>query len=365
MDPSLSSMLALDAAIILVLSTAWLYFRRVRVERPPVGVFNLRDITFTFVVLVVIPPLYLELPRWLVASILVLMATGLGYLTLVPVLGRRVAIIAAGGLAAGETTLTVWGSGQSTGFVVLNDIAVGLLVVGVCNIWAQSGVRARDVTVFACAVGVFDLVATWLMPLMLEFFTQVRALPFAPMLAIGTGGGAVVIGMGDLLFIVLWPLVAVKAFAGRAGIAAAAGTVGCVVALEVAFSTGVLDSAVPAMVFIAPVILGQYLLLRQRYRVERTTGEYEAATRTDVPAPTPPPALPVADLTAALALIGSGDGGPGQYLAVHDGAVIGTGPTPGVAATAARRTAPGVTPVLVLGDKRLASENSRTQTMPA
>jgi hypothetical protein len=365
MDPSLSSLLALDAAIMFVLLTAWLYFRRVRVERPPVGVFNLRDVTFTFIVLVIIPHLYLDLPRWLVASILVLMAAGLSYLTLVPVLGSRIAITAVGGLAAGEITLTVLGVGQSTGFVVLNDIAVGLLVVGVCNIWAQSGIRARDVTVFACAVGVFDLVATWLMPLMLEFFTRVRALPFAPMLAVGNGGGAVVIGMGDLLFIVLWPLVTVKAFAGRAGLVAATGTVGCVMVLDVAFYTGLLNSAVPAMVFIAPVILVQYLLFRRRYRVERTTGEYEAATRADVPAPTPPPALPVADLTAALALIGSGDGGPGQYLAVHDGAVIGAGPTPGAAATAARKTAPGVTPVLVLGDKPLASKTVAQKTMPA
>ncbi|MFL6144226.1 MAG: hypothetical protein ACJ72N_20470 [Labedaea sp.] len=341
--------LLLYAATAVILLAAWLYFRRVRVDRPPVGVFNLRDVIFTFVVLIIIPPLYLDLPTWLVASILVVMATGLSYLTTRPMVGGRIAIAVAGGLAISEVTLTLGGYGQSAGFVILNDLAVGLLVVGVCNIWAQSGVRAREIVVFASAVAVFDLVAVWLMPLMLEFFTQVRALPFAPMLAVGTGADAVVIGMGDLLFVVLWPLVAAKAFGRGAGLLAAGGTLGCVLALGIAFTANVFTVALPAMVFIAPVVLVQYLLFRRRYRVERTTGEYQAVTL-GIPLPAPP--APV-DLTAALDLAGSRSGRPGQYLAVHDGAVIGTGPTPGAATLAARASAPDVIPVLVL-DNQLA-----------
>lgn len=349
MDPGLSSLLLLDTATALILLAAWLYFRRIRVERPPVGVFNLRDVTFTFVTLVVIPPLYLDLPSWLVASILVLMATGLTYLTVSPVLGRRMATMTAGGLAISEATLTILGYGQSTGFVIMNDIAIGLLVVGVCNIWAQSGIQARDVAVFACAVGVFDLVATWLMPLMLEFFTRVRALPFAPMLAVGTGTGSIVIGLGDLLFVVLWPLVAVKAFAGRAGLFAAASTMGCVVTLGAAFYAGLLNAAVPAMVFIAPAIVVQYILFRRWYGAERTMGVFEAANRAGAPPSSPPPPVPpVAELTAALALLRSGDSRPARFLAVHNGTVIANGPTPGATVKAAKRLAPEATPVLVL-----------------
>jgi hypothetical protein len=339
MDPSMSPFL-LVAVIAVILLAAWLYFRRVRVERPPVGVFNLRDIAFTFLVLVAIPPLYLELPVWSVASIAVLTATGITYLTSAPVLGRPVAATVAGGVAIAEVVVSSWQDGQSTPFLVLNDIAVAVLVIGVCNIWAQSGVHARDVTVFACAVGVFDLVATWLMPLMLEFFTRVRALPFAPVLAIGTGTGAAAIGMGDLLFIVLWPLVAAKAFALRAGLVAAAGTVGSVAALGVASVTGLVTSAIPAMVVIAPVILVQYLLLRRHHGTERTTKDYEAL----VPAP---PALPIAELRTALALLGAGGDGTTRCLAVHDGLVIATGSSPGAAAKAARERRPNINPVIV------------------
>ncbi|HEU5473394.1 MAG TPA: hypothetical protein VFV67_22350 [Actinophytocola sp.] len=334
--------LALCAATAVILLAAWQYFRRVQVDRPPVGVFNLRDVAFTFGVLIIIPPLYLDLPAWLVGSILVLTATGLIFLTTRPMFGGRIAIAIAGGLAVGEVVLTTRGYGQSTAFVVLNDIAIALLVVGVCNIWAQSGVRARDVAVFACAVSVFDLVAVWLMPLMLEFFSQVRALPFAPMLAVGTGDAAVVLGLGDLLFVVLWPLVAVKAFGGRAGLVAAAGTLGCVVALAIAFSTNVFTVAVPAMVFVAPVIVVQYLLLRRRHPAERSTGEYRGTVHTGTLPPVP-------DLTAALAVAESGNRRPARFLAVHhDGTVLGTGSTPGAASRAARAAAPDVTPVLVL-----------------
>jgi len=340
MDPSLNPLL-LVAVIAVILSAAWLYFRRVRVERPPVGVFNLRDIAFTFLVLVIIPPLYLELPTLTVASVLVLTATSLTYFTVTPVLGRRAGSLTAVGLAISEVAFSLWGNGQSTGFLVLNDIAVAVLVIGVCNIWAQSGVRARDVVVFACAVGVFDLVATWWMPLMTEFFTRVSALPFAPALAVGTGDEGVVIGMGDLLFVVLWPLVTAKAFTRRAGLAAAAGTVGSVVALSVAAMTGLFTTAVPAMFFIAPVILVQYLLFRRRHRTERTMGDYEESVQA-------PPAPPLADLRTALALLNPERDGTTRCLAVHDGLVVAVGDSPGAAAKAAREKDPNADPVIVL-----------------
>jgi hypothetical protein len=154
--------------------------------------------------------------------------------------------------------------------------------------------------------------------------------------------------MGDLLLIVLWPLVAQKAFARRAGMFAALGTTGCALTLGVGFYLDALNVAIPAMVFIAPVILVQYLLFRRHYRTERTSGDYEAATSVDAPAHITPPTTPIVDLTAALALTGASDGQPGRYVAVHNGVVIGTGPTPGEATMAASGTVPGVTPVLVL-----------------
>lgn len=346
MGPTLTSIALVEVATVAIVAAARWYFHQVRVDRPPIGVFNLRDIAFTFVVLVILPPLYLHLPIWLVASILVVMASGLAYITVRSALRRRVALAAVGLLAAAEVTLTTVGHGQSMAFVVVNDIAVGLLAVGVANIWAQSGIHGREVVVFACAVAVFDLVATWLLPVMVEFFTRVQALPFAPMLASGRGPDAVALGMGDLLFIVLWPLVAEKAFGRRAGLWAAAGTVCCLLSLDALFAARVFTSALPAMVFLGPAILTQYLWFRRQHGMERSFAEHEAASRPEALARPLTPTLPIDDLLTALS---QADGcRPQEFVAMHDGRVIGTGPSPGAAIIAARKADSGTTPVLVL-----------------
>src|SRR5262245_57273389 len=46
------------------------YLRRVRMERPAIGVFNPRDICVLFVLLATLPVFYLHLPRWLLLTFL-------------------------------------------------------------------------------------------------------------------------------------------------------------------------------------------------------------------------------------------------------------------------------------------------------
>lgn len=349
MEPSLGSTLLLAVAVLAAVVLGRLYFHRVEMERPPVGVFNLRDVMFVFVVLVVIPPLYLHLPVWAVGAILVVMGGGLSYFTLSGVVGQRIAVAIAVALVAGEVGLSTTGHGQSTAFGLLNNVAVGLLVVGVCNLWAQSGIHARDVAVFAGVVAVYDVVATGFLPLMVEFFARVQSLPFAPTMAFGHGNAAAGIGMGDLLFVLLWPLVAEKAYSRRAGLTALAGTIGCVFALDAAFYLDLINRPVPAMVVLGPIVVTQYQWFRRRYGKERTAGEYHAA-RAGRPLP-PPPTVPAADLQAALDLLtrdGDADGQAPRYQAVHDGAVLASGAQAGDVARAARLADQGAVPVLVL-----------------
>src|ERR1051326_4407859 len=59
---------------------AWLYFIRFRVTRPPIGVFNMRDICLMIGAIVLVPYLYLAVPPWLEAALL-----GLGILTILQV----------------------------------------------------------------------------------------------------------------------------------------------------------------------------------------------------------------------------------------------------------------------------------------
>jgi len=47
------------------------YFRRVRLERPPIGAFNVRDLTVLACFIVALPPLYLAVPAGVLTGFLV------------------------------------------------------------------------------------------------------------------------------------------------------------------------------------------------------------------------------------------------------------------------------------------------------
>src|SRR5215203_4613578 len=49
---------------------SWGYFRRYTIARPPIGVVNGWDVAMMIGAIVLVPYLYLALPRWLVASML-------------------------------------------------------------------------------------------------------------------------------------------------------------------------------------------------------------------------------------------------------------------------------------------------------
>ena len=63
------------------------FFRRYRVARPPVGVFDLGDVALLLGAVVLAPLLYLALPRWAAAGLLGLGVLGALLVVLEPVLG--------------------------------------------------------------------------------------------------------------------------------------------------------------------------------------------------------------------------------------------------------------------------------------
>jgi hypothetical protein len=348
-DAPLISLTVTSILIVVTALAARVYFHRIRIERPPIGVFNLRDVGFSFVVLVVVPPLYLRLPRGLIATVLTVFGLGLLYFMLSPMIRRPAAFALATLLAVGEVVLDVTGRAQTSAFIGLNDLVLIMMVVGVCNTWAQSGIRGRDTAVFAAVVAGYDLVATGLLPTTADFATRLASLPFAPTMGWGTGSAAAFTGLGDLLFIVLWPLVAEKAYSAAAGRFALGITLGCVATITTLFQAHVLSRPVPGMVLMGPAIIGHWLWLRHRHPVERTAGEYESLRHPDITPLPEPPVRPDADLVAAIARIGSGDGT--RYHAVHEGTVLASGTDAGAVLREASARRPGAVPVLVLGSE--------------
>ncbi|MGK5552109.1 hypothetical protein ACSNOI_10885 [Actinomadura kijaniata] len=262
---------------------AVLYFRKARVDRPPVGTFNGRDIVVMMGFVLALPFVYLALPGAALPTVLALVFAGgltVGYQ---PVVGRTpvrwaliVALLAAD--LAGHRLL----GADSPVYWLANSAIVGLIVVSATNLNVQGGMRLRHIAWFVLALAVYDLTFATVFPLTQELVAAIQGYPFAPSAGLRIGGLGAVIGMGDLLAYALYTTAAYKAY-GRAGLRLAVvlvtvfGAVTPTVApLVVEAVTGHLPGLVPAQVFFGPAAFAGYLALRRR-GPERRMAEILAA----------------------------------------------------------------------------------------
>jgi hypothetical protein len=249
----------------------WGYFRSYTISRPPIGTFNSNDLLFLVLFIILLPFLYLLLPIWLVAGLLLLAALSVLYSTWEPVLRARLAIwLVVLILLVGEGGAAFFLGTAHDGFLVINNLTLIVLIVGISNLWAQSGMKARDAALLGAFLTVYDWIATAQFSLTAELFVRLTDLPLAPLVSWGSGSTAVGIGLGDVLLATLFPLVMRKAFGRRAGIAAiviALCAIGTMLALP-------LKGVFPTMVVLGPLMTAQYLYWRRRCGQERTTWQY-------------------------------------------------------------------------------------------
>ncbi|MBW5483340.1 hypothetical protein [Streptomyces bambusae] len=265
--------LAVTTALALAVVTgAITYFRRIRTPRPPVGLFNGRDIFLMMGFVLALPYVYLALPGATLPVVLALVFAGglsVGY-TPVIANGRLrwtlivllIASVLVFHLAFGETAAPYW---------VANSCVVGLVVVSATNLNVQGGMRLGNVAWFLLALAVYDAFFAWVVPLTEELADAVQGYPYAPAagLRIGEDLGAVV-GMGDLLAYALFTTAAYKAY-GKAGLTTGLalvtlfGAVAPVAALHLITAvTGHAPALIPAQVFFGPAAFIGYVLLRRR-----------------------------------------------------------------------------------------------------
>ncbi|MER5886150.1 hypothetical protein ABT160_20200 [Streptomyces sp. NPDC001941] len=326
--PALVGLTCVVAAITAVGSA---YFARVRMPRPPVGRYELPDVAVMFVVVVAAPLAYLALPRTAVAVVFALVLCAALQFTLAPLTGGGRAWLVSV-LAVGATAVCAFAD-LPVAVTVLTDVLLAAAVVGVANMWAQSGMRSSHTAFFAGALACYDLVATGLTSVMERFAAQVTGLPFAPLLAVDQGDPPVALGLGDLLLLVLFPLTATKAFGRAAGVVAA--TVGVAVSgtVSLLFGLGVLTGAFPLLTALGPLIVLQHLLWKRARGAERTSAEWRAgapraASATGDVAPDP----------VLLQALRTSNSNPaqGDWEALADGRVVGSGASPGRARRDAR-----------------------------
>jgi hypothetical protein len=253
----------------------WVYFRNYQLARPSIGVLNLGDVAFMMGVIILIPYLYLALPLWLVAAIFALAMLSILYFSAEPIL--RVSwtnwVVALLFLGADVGTNLHFGA-SSPAFFLVNNAVLILAVVGVTNLWAQSGMKARDAAVLGGALALYDLIATSLLPLMTDLITRLAGIPFAPLVSWGVGPDRFVIGLGDLLLATVFPLTMRKAFGRVAGIAAIATNLFAIASTMAFLQLASVKVAVPLMTGLGPLMVLQYgYWMRKRGR-ERTAWQY-------------------------------------------------------------------------------------------
>lgn len=260
------------AFLVLGLTLSWAYFHHCQVKRPPIGVFNLWDVAFMFGAIVAVPLFYLLLPVWLVGGLLGLGALGVLYATFEPVLRRRRALlwVAAIAVVGGELWVFLRPGVTREAQLLYNNCVQVLLVVGAVNLWAQSGMKARDAAILGAALCTYDVIFTSVLSVMGTLFSRVDALPFAPMVAWPAANGWVGFGLGDMLMAAVFPLLIYKGYSRTGGgVAMLLGWVAIAVVLVLPL-LGVRYAVFPLMVVLGPLMVAQYAIWRKWRGVERT-----------------------------------------------------------------------------------------------
>jgi hypothetical protein len=280
------------------------YLRRVRMERPPIGTFNGRDIAILIAFLAVLPELYLLLPRTVLTSLLAMTFVASLSIGLKPLLSPVRLWLVIGVLLGADIWLARTMLGTVVGWQVYwteNAVIVLLGAVSVANLYVQGGMKLRHVAWFALVLAGYDLVATLVFPTTNTLTQEFLGFPLDPSIGMRFGLANATIGLGDLLVYALFVTAAFKAHGRSAARLALALVFVFGVALP-AYAPVVVnvidargDSIFPAQAFFGPAAYVAYRWMRNRYGTERTMKEFLAssdmAPRT-TPAVTVPAAVP-------------------------------------------------------------------------
>ncbi len=270
-------------AVLVALLGSWAYFTRWQVSRPPVGVFNGRDIALMIGGILLIPYLYLLLPVPVVGALLALGTASVLYALVEPVVpskALRWAII--GALLAGDWAASaVWGA-ATPGYLAVNNVVILLLVIGTVNLWAGSGMSARAAAVLGGVLMVYDFTATSLFPLMGQLILRLAGLPLSPIVGWLTGGSAALIGLGDLLLAAVFPLILRRTYSETAGrLALALNALALLAIFIIPFDRLapllVGQGLFPVMALLGPLMIAQYAYWQRRCGAGRPTWQYRQA----------------------------------------------------------------------------------------
>src|SRR5262249_30535908 len=254
---------------------ALFYFRRIRMERPPLGRFNGRDLVVLFAFIVTLPALYLIMPRWaltVVLAVTFLASLSIGYRMLLP---PAVLWLLIGSAIGADIWVSRTQMGTLHGWEVywtLNSILALLGASAVANLNVQGGMRLRHAAGFAFALAFYDATFTLIIPLTPKLADAFNGFALDPAFGMTVGPYNANIGIGDLLVYAAFTIAAFKAYGRYAArvamvlVAVFGAAIPALIPLVTsAFTRGTIQIAVPAQVSFGPAALLCYLWLRPRY----------------------------------------------------------------------------------------------------
>lgn len=261
--------------VVVAMLFSLIYFRRYTITRPPLGVINLWDVALLLTAIVVVPYLYLSLPRWLAMALLALGMATLLYTAFEPIMPRIALSLLTTLLIVGADIFAAWHWGaDSIVFLLVNNAVLIMAAISFGNLWAQGGMSASTLAVLAGALTLYDFIFSEQMSLMSDLFQGLAVMPFAPVLSWPAATGDWLgLGVGDLIVATLVPLVMYKAYGRAAGASAFAANTLAVALLLLALALGV-RAGFPVMILIGPLTVLQYFYWRWRRGTERTTWQY-------------------------------------------------------------------------------------------
>lgn len=293
-EQSLTLFGVITTGTIVICAGALAYFRRVRIDRPPVGTFNARDVVILLIFIGILPFVYGWLPDTLVTCLLAVTFASALYIGYRPLLGS-VGIWLGIGLLFG---FNIWSSHHLMGTIpgwqlwyTEQSIMVGLSAIAVCNLYLQGGMKLRHVAWLSLGLAGYDILFASYYPLTGSLLARYITHPLTPVVGMRFGGVDYAVGLGDLLVYSLFFVAAYKAYGARAAKIAAAvivvmgGFATAFIPFLFNFSNANLDILIPAQSLFGPVAFLTYLWMKRHYGRERTMAEYLASQDDTAAAP--------------------------------------------------------------------------------
>jgi hypothetical protein len=293
-EQSLTLFGVITTGTIVVCAGALAYFRHVRMDRPPVGTFNARDVVILLIFIGILPFVYGWLPDTVVTCLLSVTFASALYLGYRPLLGS-VGIWLGIGLLFG---FNIWSSHHLMGTIpgwqlwyTEQSIMVGLSAIAVCNLYLQGGMKLRHVAWLSLGLAGYDVLFASYYPLTGELIARYITHPLTPVVGMRFGEVDYAVGLGDLLVYSLFFVAAYKAYGARAAKIAAAvivvmgGFATAFIPFLFNFSDANLDILIPAQSLFGPAAFLTYLWMKRHYGRERTMAEYLASQDDTAAAP--------------------------------------------------------------------------------